>query len=157
MLTVFLYRLRTLIQFMQLSLIFHLKNATFTLLPLHICTSVVGDTCVAMDEWVQNPTAHTALDEILPCVDNATAQQTLLESRDVTRQLVILVDKVISDVTNRNFPPQAGPLYYNQSGPLMPVLCNPFNPDLTVRACVTGEVPLDNATEVSPFLVYLYP
>lgn len=110
--------------------------------------NAVGDTCVAMDEWVQHPTAHTALDEILPCVDNATAQQTLLQSRDVARQLVILVDKIISDVTNRNLPAQAGPVYYNQSGPLMPPLCNPFNPDLTVRPCVPGEVPLDNATEV---------
>ncbi|KAJ1436986.1 hypothetical protein SESBI_03822 [Sesbania bispinosa] len=101
-----------------------------------------------MDEWVQNPTAHTALDEILPCVDNATAQQTLLQSRDVTRQLVLLVDKIISNVTNRNFPPVAGPVYYNQSGPLMPLLCNPFNPDLTTRQCAPGEVSLDDAKDV---------
>ncbi|KAK2450613.1 transmembrane protein [Trifolium repens] len=110
--------------------------------------NAVADTCVAMDEWVQHPTAHTALDEILPCVDNATAQQTLKQSRDVTSQLVMLVDKVISDVANKNFPPQAGPVYYNQSGPLMPVLCNPYNPDLTIRTCGSGEVALDNATEV---------
>lgn len=105
-----------------------------------------------MDEWVLNPTAHTALDEILPCVDNATAQETLLRSRDVTHQLVGLVDRIISNVTNRNFPPIAGPVYYNQSGPRMPVLCNPFNPDLTDRQCAAGEVPLDNATEVSDYL-----
>ncbi|TKY73044.1 Transmembrane protein [Spatholobus suberectus] len=110
--------------------------------------NVVGDTCVAMDEWVQNPTAHTALDEILPCVDNATAQETLLRTRDVTHQLVKLVDNIISNVTNRNFPPAAGPLYYNQSGPFMPLLCNPFNPDLTSRTCASGEVPVDNAAEV---------
>ncbi|XP_020221347.1 uncharacterized protein LOC109804020 [Cajanus cajan] len=110
--------------------------------------NVVGDTCVSMDEWVKNPTAHTALDEILPCVDNATAQETLLRTRDVTHQLVQLVDKIISNVTNRNFPPAAGPVYYNQSGPLMPLLCNPFNRDLTNRSCATGEVPLDNAAEV---------
>jgi hypothetical protein len=123
---------------------------------LHICISAVADTCVAMDEWVQHPTAHTALDEILPCVDNATAQQTLKQSRDVTSQLVMLVDKVISDVANKNFPPQAGPVYYNQSGPLMPVLCNPYNPDLTIRTCGSGEVALDNATEVRQILVNLY-
>ncbi|CAJ2631859.1 hypothetical protein L195_g002552 [Trifolium pratense] len=111
--------------------------------------NVVADTCVAMDEWVQNPTAHTALDEILPCVDTATAQQTVIQSRDVTRQLVMLVDKVITDVANKNVPAQAGqPVYYNQSGPLMPVLCNPYNPDLTIRTCGSGEVALDNATEV---------
>lgn len=131
---------------------FHVWNRRLTLLPLHICTSAVADTCVAMDEWVQNPTAHTALDEILPCVDNTTAQQTLLQSRDVTRQLVVLVDRIISNVSNRDFPPQAGPLYYNQSGPLMPVLCNPYNPDLTIRPCAAGEVSLDNASEVRDFL-----
>ncbi|XP_061351170.1 uncharacterized protein LOC133296239 [Gastrolobium bilobum] len=110
--------------------------------------NAVADTCVAMDEWVQNPTAHTALDEILPCVDNATAQETLLRSRDVTHQLVKLVDNVIANLTNRNFPPSVKPLYYNQSGPLMPLLCNPFNPDLTSRKCAAGEVPVDNAAEV---------
>ncbi|KAL5100828.1 hypothetical protein RYX36_005155 [Vicia faba] len=110
--------------------------------------NVVGDSCVSMDEWVQNPTSHTALDEILPCVDNATAQQTLSQSRDVTSQLVLLVDKVINGVTNRNFPPQAGAAYYNQSGPLMPILCNPYNTDLTIRQCTPNEVALDNATQV---------
>ncbi|KAK7304734.1 hypothetical protein VNO77_42621 [Canavalia gladiata] len=110
--------------------------------------NVVGDTCVAMDEWVQNPTAHTALDEILPCVDNATARETLQRTKDVTHQLISLADKVISNVTNKDFPPSSGPLYYNQSGPLMPYLCNPFNPDLTNRTCASGEVSLDNATEV---------
>lgn len=106
-----------------------------------------------MDEWVQNPTAHTALDEILPCVDNA--QETLLRTRDVTHQLVKLVDNIIGNVTNRNFPPAAGLLYYNQSGPLMPPLCNPFNPNLTNRSCASGEVPLDNAAEVRHFLRFL--
>ncbi|XLS86124.1 hypothetical protein HN51_036290 [Arachis hypogaea] len=110
--------------------------------------NAVADTCVAMDEWVQNPTAHTALDEILPCVDNATAQETLLRTRDVTHQLVVLVDKIISNVTNKNFPSSAGPLYYNQSGPLMPILCDPYNNDLTTRPCADGEVSLDDAAKV---------
>lgn len=110
--------------------------------------SVVADTCVAMDEWVQNPTAHTALDDILPCVDNATAQETLRQSKDVTRQLVSVIDRIINNVANRNFPPQAGIVYYNQSGPLLPVLCSPFNSDLTDRPCVAGEADLSNATEV---------
>lgn len=113
-----------------------------------ICISVVADTCVAMDEWVQNPTAHTALDEILPCVDNATAQETLSQSKNVTYQLVVVVDRLIINISNVNYPPIAGPLYFNQSGPLVPVLCNPFHSDLTVRQCATGEVQLNNATEV---------
>lgn len=101
-----------------------------------------------MDEWVKNPTAHTALDDILPCVDNATAQETLKQTKTVTNQLVSVVDRIIINVVNRNFPPQAGIVYYNQSGPLLPVLCNPFNSDLTNRQCVAGEVDFSNATEV---------
>lgn len=38
--------------------------------------SVVASTYVALDEWVRNPTGHTALDDILPRVDSATAQDT---------------------------------------------------------------------------------
>ncbi|RVW43814.1 hypothetical protein CK203_074099 [Vitis vinifera] len=109
---------------------------------------VVADTCVAMDEWVQNPTARTALDDILPCVDNATAQETLLRTKDVTYQLVTVVNTVITNVSNINFAPNFVPLYFNQSGPLVPVLCNPFNADLTARQCSAGEVDLDNATQV---------
>ncbi|CAA0829357.1 Unknown protein [Striga hermonthica] len=110
--------------------------------------NVSGDTCVAMNQWVQNPTAHTALDDILPCVDNATAQETLTKSKEVTSQLVGLMNMVVTNISNNNFPPNIGPFYYNQSGPRMPNLCNPFNPDLTDRACVPGEVNLDNATQV---------
>ena len=40
--------------------------------------SAAGDACVAMDEWVQNPKPHTALDDILPCRDNAAAQEAAL-------------------------------------------------------------------------------
>ncbi|KAL5547702.1 hypothetical protein UlMin_002933 [Ulmus minor] len=110
--------------------------------------NVVADSCVAMDEWEQNPTAHTALDDILPCVDNATARETSLRAKDVTYQLVNVVDSVVNNVTNRNFPPAARPLYFNQSGPLLPVLCNPFNSDLSNRQCKAGEVELSNATQV---------
>jgi uncharacterized membrane protein len=110
--------------------------------------NVTADTCVAMDDWVKNPTAHTALDDILPCVDNATAQETLTQSKNVTYQLVIVVDGMINNISNKNYPPVVKAFYFNQSGPLMPVLCNPFHPDLTDRPCATGEVQLNNATEV---------
>lgn len=109
---------------------------------------MTGDTCVAMDQWVQNPVAHTALDDILPCVDNATAQETLTKSKEVTSQLVTLANTVITNISNRNFPPNFGPFYFNQSGPSVPILCNPFNPDFTDRVCAAGEVSLSNATEV---------
>ncbi|KAJ4951009.1 hypothetical protein NE237_027841 [Protea cynaroides] len=110
--------------------------------------NVVGDTCVAMNEWVQNPTAHTALDDILPCVDNATANATLFQSKQVTFQLVNMVDQVVANVSNGNFPPNFAPIYYNQSGPLMPLLCNPFFPNLMDRKCVAGVVDFNNATQV---------
>ncbi|GMH18985.1 hypothetical protein Nepgr_020826 [Nepenthes gracilis] len=109
--------------------------------------NVVGDTCVAMEGWVQNPTAHTALDDILPCVDNATAQEILLRSKDVTQEIISLIDTVIVNVSNVNYPPSSLPVYYNQSGPLVPVLCNPFYADLSNRKCAYGEVDFNNASE----------
>ncbi|XP_057959879.1 uncharacterized protein LOC131152180 [Malania oleifera] len=116
-----------------------------TFLLLH---NVAADTCVAMDQWVQNPTAHTALDDILPCVDKITAQDTLLRSKEVTSQLVEVINSVITNVSNINFSPNFPPFYYNQSGPLIPILCNPFFSDMTDRACTAGEVDLNNVTEV---------
>ncbi|MCL7028963.1 hypothetical protein MKW94_008653 [Papaver nudicaule] len=110
--------------------------------------NVVGDTCVAMDDWVQHPASHTALDDILPCVDNATATETLLRTKEATHKLVGVVNQVLTSVSNMNFAPNFAPLYYNQSGPLVPVLCDPFNADLTDRQCSTGEVDLNNATQV---------
>ncbi|XP_038897174.1 uncharacterized protein LOC120085317 [Benincasa hispida] len=116
-----------------------------TFLILH---NVAADTCVAMDQWVHNPSAHTALDDILPCVDKVTAQETLLKSKEVSAQLVDLVNEVITNVSNINFSPNFKPMYFNQSGPVMPTLCNPFHPDLTPRTCSSGEVDLQNATQV---------
>ncbi|RDX59007.1 hypothetical protein CR513_61933 [Mucuna pruriens] len=114
-------------------------------LVLHNATA---DSCVAVNEWIQYPTAHTAMDDILPCVDNATAQETLSRSKEVTSELVDLVNQVITNVSNINFAPNFTPLFYNQSGPLMPLLCNPFHPDMTDRQCDAGEVTLSNATQV---------
>ncbi|KAL5772725.1 hypothetical protein ACOSP7_012340 [Xanthoceras sorbifolium] len=107
----------------------------------------VGDACVAMNDWVQHPTYKTALDDILPCLDNTTAQETKRVAKTVTSQLVTVVDNLIANVTNIDFPPEAAPLYFNQSGPLLPSLCNPYNADLTDRKCAAGEVEMSNATE----------
>ncbi|KAI4982800.1 hypothetical protein ZWY2020_023292 [Hordeum vulgare] len=110
--------------------------------------NVVGDTCVSMDEWVAHPTEHTALDDIIPCVEPATANESLTRTKEVTSQLVNLVNQVLSNVSNLNFTPVAAPFYYNQSGPLIPTLCNPFGPNLSNRTCARGEVTLENATQV---------
>ncbi|CAN4088559.1 unnamed protein product [Withania somnifera] len=111
-------------------------------LVLHNAT---GDTCVAMDDWVKHPSAHTALDDIIPCVDTATAQETLSQSKEVTYQLVGVANRIITNVSNINPPSGVG---YNQSGPLVPNLCNPFNSDKTDRKCASGEVELSNAPQV---------
>ncbi|CAO2812525.1 unnamed protein product [Amaranthus hypochondriacus] len=102
-----------------------------------------------MNQWVQNPTAHTALDDILPCVDNTTAQETVLRSKEVTYQLVDMVNLVLANIANTNVPPNTPPpLYFNQSGPMVPNLCNPFYSNFTDRRCVSGEVDFNNATQV---------
>ena len=88
-----------------------------------IMCSVSADTCVAMDEWDENPEARTAFHDILPCVDNSTAQKPLNKTKDFTFQLVRFVDRMIATVYNfNNVTPNAnaGLLYYNQSGPLVP-------------------------------------
>ncbi|KAJ6834147.1 uncharacterized protein M6B38_335890 [Iris pallida] len=111
--------------------------------------NVVADTCVSMEEWVENPTEQTALDDILPCVDVATANASFYQSKLTTFQLVNVVNQVITNVANRNIPPALGPpLYYNQSGPLMPTLCNPYNSDLSNHTCTAGQVALSNASQV---------
>lgn len=111
---------------------------------------MTGDTCLALDQWVKNPTAQTALDDILPCVDAETAQETLSQSKNVAYQLVGVVNGIITNVSNANPPANAAaPLFYNQSGPLVPILCNPFNADMTNRKCASGEVEFSNATEVA--------
>ncbi|KAJ3708073.1 hypothetical protein LUZ61_011778 [Rhynchospora tenuis] len=106
---------------------------------------IVSDTCVAMEEWVQHPYDHTALDDILPCVDPAMTAEVMSQSKNVTYQIIDMTNGIIANVSNRNFPPQAVPLYYNQSGPLVPVLCNPYLPDLSPRPCLTEELHFDNA------------
>jgi len=95
---------------------------------------MAGDTCVAMDEWVVNPTAHTALDDIFPCVEEKAVMETYLKSKMVTYKIIEEFDKVISNFTNAN-----------QS---VPLLCNPFNSDLTSRNCSSEEVTFQNATQV---------
>ena len=100
---------------------------------------------MAMNDWAKNPTAHTSLDDIIPCVDTATAQETLSQSKEVTYQLVGVANRIITNVSNIDPPSGVG---YNQSGPLVPNLCNPFNSDKTDRKCASGEVELSNATQV---------
>ncbi|XP_059636210.1 uncharacterized protein LOC132278441 [Cornus florida] len=110
--------------------------------------NAVGDTCVALEEWVQNPKASSALEHVLPKVDDETSQKIYSLSKGSTVGLVKVLN--VDIVANVNIDPSPGsPQYYNQSGPMLPLLCNPYNPDdLTDRKCEAGEVALPNATEV---------
>ncbi|KAA8535239.1 hypothetical protein F0562_030242 [Nyssa sinensis] len=111
--------------------------------------NVVADTCIAMDDWRQNPTADSALEDIIPKVDNEMTQQIFNVTKATTYGAVSGVNGAILNVSNADNPPDLGPpLYFNQSGPLMPVLCNPYNADLTDRQCAAGEVDFKNSTEV---------
>eukprot|EP00253_Pinus_taeda_P012230 PITA_12230 len=140
--------LKTLVYFLVLGAWF-LVAGTFILCGVFVLlNSAVGDACVAMKEWVAHPYEDTALDHILPCVDVATAEQSLNQSKTITSKVVTVVNKVLSIVANSNFPPNTGPLYYNQSGPLVPTLCNPYTGRLDDRQCNAGEVDLTNATQV---------
>ncbi|XP_020581478.1 uncharacterized protein LOC110025364 isoform X2 [Phalaenopsis equestris] len=112
--------------------------------------NVVGDTCVAMDEWILKPQEATALDDILPCINAATAKESLMRSKEVTFELVKVVNDVITNVPNENFRSPVVPSRSNSNltGPLMPTLCNPFESDLRDRKCKFGEVSFEDAPQV---------
>ncbi|GMP36746.1 hypothetical protein CsSME_00008765 [Camellia sinensis var. sinensis] len=101
-----------------------------------------------MDEWLQNPTANSALENIIPRANDQFAQAILTGTKSVSFALVNISNTAITNVYNVQWPPDATPLYFNQSGPLMPLLCNPFNLNLTDRQCQVGEVNFMNATKV---------
>ncbi|KAF5940333.1 hypothetical protein HYC85_021500 [Camellia sinensis] len=115
-----------------------------------ILNNAISDTCMAMGEWVDNPHAETALSNILPCVDQRTTNQTLIQSRQVVNEIVNIVNQFIYTFADTNPPPQANlPYYYNQSGPSMPPLCYPYDSQLQVRQCaVPYEVSMANASLV---------
>uniref|UniRef100_A0A2C9W3L2 Uncharacterized protein n=2 Tax=Manihot esculenta TaxID=3983 RepID=A0A2C9W3L2_MANES len=111
-------------------------------------SSVVADTCVAVDDWLQNPSANAPLSlQFLPCMDNETAQETLKATKQTSFYVINVVNKFIIEASNRDLPPDAGILYVNQSGPPVPLLCNPYYPDLTERDCSHAEVNFGNVAQ----------
>ncbi|MBA0772837.1 hypothetical protein Gotri_008152, partial [Gossypium trilobum] len=108
---------------------------------------VISDTCLAMEEWVENPHAETALSNILPCVDQRTTNHTLTQSKQVINSLVKVVNTYIYTFANSNPSPDDN-RYYNQSGPSMPPLCSPFDSQLQDRQCGSNEVSMANASLV---------
>ncbi|CAO2828551.1 unnamed protein product [Amaranthus hypochondriacus] len=112
-----------------------------------IFNSAISDSCVAMKEWVDNPQAETTLSNILPCDDETATNQTLYESRKVVSMLVNTVNTYIYTAANTDRPP-SDQFYYNQSGPLIPPLCYPFDDKMKDRECSSQEVSLQNASTV---------
>ncbi|KAL6646642.1 hypothetical protein ACP70R_015719 [Stipagrostis hirtigluma subsp. patula] len=82
-----------------------------------------------MEEWALQPQGqtHTALDDILPCADTAATTDALSRSKEVNYRLVDALNGFITNAANADVPSAAGPpLFYNQSGPHVPLLCNPL-------------------------------
>lgn len=101
-----------------------------------------------MGEWVDNPHAETALSNILPCVDQGTTNRTLIKSKQVINDITNIVNEFIDAYANSNPPPQSYPYYFNQSGPLLPRLCYPYNSQLQDVQCSDQEVSMANASSV---------
>ncbi|KAL3654473.1 hypothetical protein CASFOL_004154 [Castilleja foliolosa] len=113
-----------------------------------ILDNTISDTCMAMGEWVENPHAETALSNILPCVDQKTTNQTLFKSKLVINDIANMVNGFVGSIANSNPPPQANPAYYNQSGPVIPPLCYPYDSQLRDRSCSDYELSMGNASSV---------
>ncbi|KAK2971066.1 hypothetical protein RJ640_022621 [Escallonia rubra] len=113
-----------------------------------ILNNAISDTCVSMGEWVDNPHAESALSNILPCVDQATTNHTLIKSKQVITDIANIVNGFIDTFANSNPPPQANSNFFNQSGPLVPHLCYPYDFHLQDRQCSPQEVSLANASLV---------
>ncbi|XWS16511.1 hypothetical protein CRYUN_Cryun34aG0094700 [Craigia yunnanensis] len=110
--------------------------------------NIVADTCVAMNEWVHNPMANSAMKELLPCWDREFGQNVLDASRSVTTEVNGILNQYIVLVANKDTPPpQAVAVYHNQSGPLVPVICDPYTKGDTQQGCGEGQVALSNAAE----------
>lgn len=101
-----------------------------------------------MEEWMENPQAESALSDILPCIDQSTTNHTLMKSKQVINDMVTVVNEFVYTYAN-TYPSRDNPYYYNQSGPMMPPLCYPFDSELKDRQCGPQEVSIANASLVS--------
>jgi len=86
-------------------------------------------------------------------MDEATTQTTLDISKNTSYLVVNLVNEFVTNVANNDNPPMADKdIKYNQSGPALPLICNPFYPNMTERKCETLEITLTGAPTVSSSL-----
>ncbi|KAF5778595.1 hypothetical protein HanXRQr2_Chr12g0549371 [Helianthus annuus] len=113
-----------------------------------IINNAITDTCMAMGQWVDNPHAETALSNILPCVDQGTTNDTLYKSKLVVNDIANIINGFIGSFANSYASPGGNSNYYNQSGPLMPYLCYPYDSQLHEQECPPQLVSLANASVV---------
>ncbi|CAF1709912.1 unnamed protein product, partial [Brassica napus] len=86
----------------------------------------------AMKEWVDHLHAETTLSSILSCIDEQTTNQTLAQNKFVINSIVTIVNTFVYAFANTN-PSPGQNFYYNQSRPLMPPLCSPFDTNVEDR------------------------
>ncbi|TYG90343.1 hypothetical protein ES288_A12G174200v1 [Gossypium darwinii] len=83
-----------------------LVATTFILCGVFILlNNAISNTCLAMEEWVENPHAKTALSNILSYVDQRTTNHTLTQSKQVINSLVKVVNTYIYTFANSNPSP----------------------------------------------------
>jgi hypothetical protein len=107
-----------------------------------------------MDEWVRYPQAETALNNLLPCVDERTTNRTLYQSKEVVVQMVKIVNRVISSIGKSQSQSGGGSQYRRKSKPPLPYLCSPYDTGLQDRECKSREVPIGNASLVCTLCIF---
>ncbi|GMI78120.1 hypothetical protein like AT2G12400 [Hibiscus trionum] len=155
LLVVFLGFLFSVLGWQTLVYIFVIIGWIITTLTFVLCGALLAfhnlmtDTCTAVDEWVQSPTAGSAIKEFLPCVDKEFSKEMMEASKSVSNGINNLLNFHVSLVANAdNIPPQAVGLYYNQSGPSLPTICDQHSAGNFIKQdCGEGEVALANATQ----------
>ncbi|KAL4309821.1 hypothetical protein GQ457_01G039780 [Hibiscus cannabinus] len=100
--------------------------------------NIVSDTCVAMDEWVQNPNANSALNDLIPCSDKQAGENIKQAGQTVTTTINDMLNQIIA-ISNQNTG-------YNQSGPSVPLVCDPYKNGNSRQTC-GDQVPLKDAEE----------
>ena len=76
--------------------------------------SVVDDACVAMEDWTANPSAHTVLDEYLPCGNTIIINSPVDQMTQIVNDTINGINKGIeTHVNNASTSSQ------------IPLLCNP--------------------------------
>jgi hypothetical protein len=105
--------------------------------------SVVSDTCLAVDEYVQAP-ANTTLDNILPCVDLATAGNAFVYAREGISNIILEANSTVASIELYNSKHGNG----NSS---LGGVCDPLGgaPNYTYTGtCQPDTIPIGNIAQV---------